>query len=86
MALAVGTSLLIITLTSGVALAAHLASGGMDVTLCIALTLAAILGAVAGSQLHDRFEERALRRLFAALLLGVGLAMIGLNVAALVKR
>ena len=46
--LAVGTSLLVITLTSGAALAAHLASGSIDWAIASTFTAAAIAGALAG--------------------------------------
>ena len=46
LALAVGTSLLVIALTSAVALAAHLASGTLNLPLSTAFTLAAVVGAV----------------------------------------
>jgi len=49
--LAVGTSLLVITLTSGAALAAHLASGSIDWTIASTFTGAAIAGALAGRRL-----------------------------------
>ncbi len=48
MTLAVGTSLLVIALTSAAALAAHLATGTINLPLSAAFTLAAIAGAVAG--------------------------------------
>jgi uncharacterized membrane protein YfcA len=84
MALAVGTSLLVIALTSGAALAAHLASGGIDPSLTAGFAGAAIAGAVAGSRLHTRVPEQLLRRLFAALLAVVGVAVLAANLASLI--
>jgi uncharacterized membrane protein YfcA len=84
LALAVGTSLLVIALTSGVALAAHLASGGLNPQLAAGFAGAAVVGAVAGQHLHTRVPETTLRRLFAALLLTVGLAVLLWNVSRLV--
>jgi uncharacterized membrane protein YfcA len=74
--LAVGTSLLVIALTSAAALAAHLASGGIDVSLTAGFAVAAIAGAVVGARLHPRVPETRLRRLFAALLVAVGVAVL----------
>jgi uncharacterized protein len=51
--LAVGTSLLVIALTSGAALAARLASGSIDWIIVFAFTGAAIAGAVAGPRGGD---------------------------------
>src|SRR5262245_5011060 len=83
LALAVGTSLLVITLTSTTALAAHLASGGINVSLSAGFAGAAVAGAVAGSRLHARVREPVLRSLFAALLLAVGLAVTTWNLASI---
>jgi uncharacterized membrane protein YfcA len=69
--LAVGTSLLVIALTSGAALAAHLTSGGINATLSAALTGAAIVGALAATQAHGRVPEARLRRLFIVVLVAV---------------
>ena len=84
LALAVGTSLLVIALTSGVALAAHLASGGLNLQLAAGFAGAAVAGAVAGQHLHTRVPETTLRRLFAALLLTVGVAVLAWNISRLV--
>ncbi len=76
---AIGTSLLVIAMTSSVALAAHLASGGIDGSLTAAFTGAAIVGAAAGTKLQARVPERGLRRLFAVLLVAVALVLIAKN-------
>jgi uncharacterized membrane protein YfcA len=76
MTLAVGTSLLVIALTSGAALAAHLATGGIDAGLAGAFAAAAVVGAVLGTRLHGRLPERRLRLLFAALLVAVAAFVI----------
>ena len=77
--LAVGTSLLVIALTSAVALAAHLASGTINLPLSAAFTLAAVVGAVAGTRLHGQIPEPLLRRLFALLLVGVAAFVVAKN-------
>ena len=76
---AVGTSLLVIALTSGVALAAHLASGAINSSLSLAFASTAVVGATAGARLHHRIPEPALRRLFAALLVAVAAFLIAHN-------
>lgn len=81
MAAAVGTSLLVIALTSAVALSAHLASGSIDVPLSAAFTVAASAGALAGTRLHGRLPEQRLRRLFALLLVAVAAFLLARNAA-----
>ena len=76
MTIAVGTSLLVIALTSGAALGAHLLSGGIDVALASGFAAAAIAGAVIGTRLHGRFPDLVLRRLFAALLVAVAVFVL----------
>ena len=76
MTLAVGTSLVVIALTSAAALAAHLASGTIDPSLTAAFAVAAIAGAVAGTRLHGRVPERGLRRLFALMLVAVAVFVL----------
>ena len=68
MRLAVGTSLAIITVTSVMALAAHLAAGrGLDVGVTTAMTLACVVGAVGGARLAGRVPQRQLGQGFAVL-------------------
>ena len=80
MTLAVGTSLLVIALTSATALAAHLATGTINFPLSAAFTVAAVTGAVAGTRLHGQVPDQLLRRLFALLLVGVAAFVIAKNV------
>jgi hypothetical protein len=69
---AVGTSLVIITATSLLALAAHLVAGrGLDTGVTAAMTLACVAGAVAGARLAGRIPQRTLGRGFAVLVVGV---------------
>ena len=66
--LAVGTSLVIITATSLMALSAHLTAGRtLDVGITIAMTISAITGALAGVRLAKRVPQRQLGQSFAAL-------------------
>jgi uncharacterized protein len=80
---AIGTSLLVIGLTSAVAFGAHLASGGFDAVLSGAFAAAAIAGAIAGSHLQGRVPERLLRIAFASLLIGVASLLVVANSSAL---
>jgi uncharacterized protein len=69
---AVGTSLAIITATSALGLAAHLAAGRtVDVPVTVAMALACAAGAVAGAVWSGRLPQQALGRGFAALVVAV---------------
>jgi hypothetical protein len=69
---AVGTSLAIITATSTLGLAAHLATGrGLELDTTVAMAGACVVGALAGAALADRVPERRLGRGFAALVMAV---------------
>jgi uncharacterized membrane protein YfcA len=69
---AVGTSLAIISATSLIALAAHLASGRtLDLPVITAMGSACVVGALAGVRLASRVPQRALGRSFAVLIASV---------------
>lgn len=69
---AAGTSLVVITITSTVALAARAGAGATpDWPLVAALTVAAALAAVAGARLAARIDTRGLSAAFTALVLVV---------------
>ena len=72
--LAVGTSLLVIALTSAAAFVAHLASGSIDWAVALTFTAAAIAGALAGRRVGDLVQPRRLGQLFALLLIGVAVS------------
>lgn len=80
LALAVGTSLLVIAMTSGAALAAHLASGGIDWVIASTFAGAAIAGALAGRRVGTVVSPQRLRRLFALLLLALAVFVLARNV------
>lgn len=72
MRLAVGTSLVIITATSLMALLAHLAAGRtLDIGVTLSMTGACIAGALAGVGLAGRVAQRTLGKGFAALVVGI---------------
>jgi len=79
MTLAVGTSLLVITLTSAAALAAHLASGSIDWTIASSFTGAAIAGALAGRRLGATIRPQRLGQLFALLLVAIAVFLVVKN-------
>ena len=70
---AVGTSLLIIAINSGVALASRLATTGVDWHVAVPFTIAALLGALVGNRVAGRLPSTHLVRSFAALLVVVAL-------------
>ncbi len=84
LASAVGTSLVVIALTSAGALAAHLSSGRIDWRIAAAFTAAAVAGAFAGSRLGRRSRPYRLAQAFALLVVGVSVFLIAESVAAFV--
>lgn len=69
---AVGTSLAIITATSLIGLVTHLSAGrGLDAEITGAMSVACVLGALAGVVLAGRVPQRQLGRGFALLVTGV---------------
>ena len=74
---AVGTSLVIVTLTSLFGLAAHLLDGrSIDLGVTLAMALACAFGAAAGAGWTERLPARELRRGFAALVAGVAVYLL----------
>jgi uncharacterized membrane protein YfcA len=74
---AVGTSLVIVTLTSLFGLAAHLLAGReLDVSLASAMAAACAFGAVAGAAAAGRLPVEHLRRGFAGLVALVALYLL----------
>jgi uncharacterized membrane protein YfcA len=82
MTVAIGTSLLVIALTSASALIAHLATGRVDWAVVASFTAAAIAGEIAGSRVGSRLSSARLTQVFAVLIVGVALFLIAKNVAA----
>ena len=68
---AVGTSLLIIAINSGVALASRLATTGVDWRVAVPFTGAALVGALVGNRVAGRLPSQVLVRWFAVLLVMV---------------
>ena len=84
MPVAVGSSLIVIAMTSASALAAHLASGAIDWPVAIAFTTAAVGGALAGSRVGSRVSSMRLAQLLAALIVAVASFLIVKNVATVI--
>ncbi len=84
MAIAVGTSLVIIAINSVSGLAAHLGSGVFNAPVAAMFITGGLVGGFAGGQLAGRIDERALSRAFAALIAAVGLYLIAQNGIAIV--
>ena len=71
MPIAVGTSLLVIAINSGTALATRLATTGVDWRVAVPFTIAGLVGALTGNHLASRAPSSTLIRWFAALLVAV---------------
>ena len=67
-ATAVGTSLVVIALNSGVSLAARTGSASVAWEVIVPFTAAAVVGSLAGKGVADRLPATALTRAFAVLL------------------
>lgn len=68
---AIGTSLLIVAITSAIALAVRLTSTGIDWGVTLPFTVAAVFGVVAGGRIADKIDARKSVRRFAAMLVVV---------------
>lgn len=84
MPIAVGTSLLVISLNSAVALAARAGHGSFTWDVIVPFTAAAVVGSLAGKRAADRVSPNRLTVAFAALLAVVGVyvavqALLGLT-------
>jgi hypothetical protein len=77
--LAVGTSLLVIALTSAAALAAHLASGSIDWLIATMFTGAAIAGALIGRRMGAIVSPQRLGQLVALLLVAIAVFLVAEN-------
>ncbi|MHA7295142.1 sulfite exporter TauE/SafE family protein [Arthrobacter sp. HLT1-21] len=76
MSVAVGTSLVVIAMKSFAGLAGYLTTVHLDWGLTLAVTAAAIVGALIGSRLAGRIPEAALRKAFGWFVLAMGLFVL----------
>ncbi len=74
--LAIGTSLLVIGLTSTVAFTAHVATGGVDLGIALPFAATAIAGALLGTRLGARVSSAKLTVGFAVLLVAVAVLLL----------
>ena len=80
---AVGTSLLVITINSAVALSTRLQAGSIEWGTVIPFTVASLLGVMVGSRLASTRDSTSLQRWFVALLVVVALYTAGRSAIAL---
>jgi hypothetical protein len=73
---AVGTSLLVIAMQSLAGFARHAAHTPLDWTLLAVVTVAAILGSLAGARFASKLSPATMRRAFAWLVLGMAIFML----------
>ena len=83
MPVAIGTSLLVITINSAVALASRIATTTIDWAVTIPFTISAVVGVLVGGRLAGRLDPQKSLRWFALLLVGVAVytaakAIVGL--------
>ncbi|MGV9870993.1 sulfite exporter TauE/SafE family protein [Rhodococcus koreensis] len=71
MPVSVGTSLLVITLNSMAALGARVTHEGLDWTIILPVTVAAVIGSIAGKYAAQHVSDSTLTRMFAAMLIAV---------------
>lgn len=74
--LAVGTSLLVIPLTSATALAAHLSTGSVDWRIAVTFAVGAIAGTLAGRRASVYIKPARVSQLFALLLVTVAVFVV----------
>lgn len=79
MALAVGTSLVIIAINSVSGLAAHLGTGGFNAEVAFLFIAGGLIGGLLGGRMAGQVDERALSRGFAVLVAAVGLYLFIVN-------
>ncbi|MHB1010551.1 MAG: sulfite exporter TauE/SafE family protein [Propionibacteriaceae bacterium] len=84
MALAVGTSLLVIAMQSSAGLVGHLVTVSLDWPVVLAVTAAAVVGSFVGTALIGRIPERALRKSFGVFVLVMGAVVLAEEVPGII--
>jgi uncharacterized protein len=82
MPVAVGTSLLVIALKSGAAVAGHLHSVSIDWTLTLAVTALAVVGSLLGARITRNVPPGALRKGFGWFVVVMGVGVLASQIAA----
>lgn len=85
MPIAVGTSLLVITLNSAAALTARVSQEALDWSIIVPVATAAVVGSVAGRFATQKISDKTLTRMFAAMLIVVAV-YVGARSLALVPH
>jgi hypothetical protein len=80
---AIGTSLLVIAINAATALAARLGTTGIEWSVALPFTVAALAGVLAGSSVASRVDASALVRWFAASLVALSLYITATALTAL---
>ena len=81
---AVGTSLLVIVLNTATTLAVRLGTTGVEWSVAVPFTVAALAGVLTGSRVADRVDAGVLVRWFAAALVALSLYIITTTITSLV--
>lgn len=81
MSVAVGTSLLVISMKSFAGLAGYLSSVHIDWNMAIIVTVAAVVGSVVGGRLAGRIPQDALRKAFGWFVVVMGVFVLGQQVS-----
>lgn len=76
---AVGTSLLVISITAAAGLAGHLAHGGFHLQLALLVTVLAAAGTLLGTHFSHRVSPVALRRVFSVFVVAVAVFLVVAN-------
>jgi uncharacterized protein len=79
---AVGTSLAVIAANAAAGFVGHLDGPELPLAVVVSFTAVSIAGALAGTRLGRRLPAHRLRRVFALLVLAVGIAVLAANLAA----
>lgn len=85
MAVAIGTSLLVIVMKSGAGLAGYLFTTRLDWPVVLAFTATAVAGSFVGVRLAGRIPERALRKGFGFFVLAMGAFVLSQELPALLS-
>jgi hypothetical protein len=84
MALAIGTSLLVIAMQSSAGLAGHLLTVSLDWPVVLAVTAMAIVGSFMGTALVGRIPEKTLRKSFGVFVLVMGVVVLAQEIPRIV--